>query len=386
MGYVNDNDPNVSYASLPGDSVPINPNLPPGYVMAGLGQSPVIPGSLTSPPYSYYGNSTTMAGQAGNGFPIQVGGLSFPPLPNSLYFNTLIGGGGGGGGTDHRTEVAVASGGPFDFLSVAEVTGSGPNGETIVTYTIDYDGVQSTSNFNAAVNECVSSGTFRSFQVMNSNNGSVSATTATDNLFLLGDWSSSVDDGSQYLKTVATQPNSQDTITFSFERFLPEKITADSGGILESGKKGGILKIEGGDGITTKVLAADLSSEGSNKDLKVVIDADNTSLDQIELVVITAVGTSQTFTETGGGNSITSNVYTVAQVDIQSSSTYTSGATGSLYDFSRNKNNEPSQGAGATFTFQTLEVGTVLPAKKVVLSPTSTIWVTGGVPTLNFSC
>jgi len=103
-------------------------------------------------------------------------------------------------------------------------------------------------------------------------------------------------------------------------------------------------------------------------------------------VVITAVGTSQTFTETGGGNSITSNVYSVAQVDIQSSSTYTSGATGSLYDFSRNKNNEPAQGAGATFTFQTLEVGTVLPAKKVVLSPTNTIWVTGGVPTLNFSC
>lgn len=385
MGYVNDNDPNVSYSSLPGDSVPIDPNLPPGYVMAGLGQTTAIPGSLSSPPYSYYGNSTTMAGQMGNGFPIQGTGFAFPPLPNTLYFNTLIGGGGGGGGTDHRTEIALGST-QFNFLTSTSSVTTDSAGVITKTFTLDYDGTASGSNFFQAVNACVSTGSFVAFKNVTGNTGTVVASSSTDDLFLKGDWTSAVNDGSQYLKAVAQNLSSQDTVTFSFERFLPEKITADSGGILESGKKGGILKIEGGDGITTKVLAADLSSEGSNKDLKVVIDADNTSLDQIELVVITAVGTSQTFTETGGGTSITSNVYTVAQVDIQSSSTYTSGATGSLYDFSRNKNNEPSQGAGATFTFQTLEVGTVLPAKKVVLSPTSTIWVTGGVPTLNFSC
>jgi len=386
MGYVNDNDPNVSYSSLPGDSVPIDPNLPPGYVMAGLGHTPAIPGSLTSPPYSYYGNSTTMAGQMGNGFPIQGTGFAFPPLPNSLYFNTLIGGGGGGGGgVDHRTVVTVPSGGTYDFLTVSS-SETTVGSTTTATYTLDYDGIQTGDKFSQAVNACVSTGSFVAFKNVTGNTGTVVASSSTDDLFLKGDWTSAVNDGSQYLKAVAQNLSSEDTVTFSFERFLPEKITADSGGILESGKKGGILKIEGGDGITTKVQAADLSSEGSNKDLKVVIDADNTSLDQIELVVITAVGTSQTFTETGGGNSITSNVYSVAQVDIQSSSTYTSGATGSLYDFSRNKNNEPAQGAGATFTFQTLEVGTVLPAKKVVLSPTNTIWVTGGVPTLNFSC
>ena len=374
MAYTNDSG-QVS-ESYPGSSNPISPNLPPTHVLQGLGHNVHAPGSLTSPRFPYYGNYNSRASPFGNNLPMmQIPSFSPYPIADSSFNFNVGGGSGGGSGTDHRTVVSES----IDWLQFAVTTDNSPAaGDVEVTYTAS---LTTDSAFCDAVNACVNSGSFVTYKTWDFNDGSnIVANSSTDNVLIQGDWNSSSSAGAAYIKAVG----GSDTVTFSFERFMHERVDTDDDAVITAGQKAAVLKFEGGTGITTSAALFDGSSAGENVDTKVTIAIDNNALDTIQLVRVTS-NTTGTITVSG----ITGITYPVEQLvpaGTSGSPQFSTEQTGTLYDFSKYALNEPNNhtGTNATYTFQTLEENTVLSAKRV--HAWGNVWIRGGVATLDFAC
>ena len=383
MGYDNDNSSPYYDTSAPGQTRPMAARLPPAFVMQGLGHNTIAQGSLSSPHFSGYGNTSGAGLTLGNTYPINMSMPPFSPYPladTDFNINLDIGGGGGGGG-GHPESVVVT---PVSWLTTTTSTAS-----LVTTYSID-----SNSNFSAAVNDVVNTGSFNTFNQWNGAEGTMSANSATDTAAILGDWTSSVGAaGTHYIKTSAA--DASDVMSISFEKFLHERIDSDDDTIITAGQKAAVLKFEGGAGITTSAAIYDGSSAGDNLDTKVTIAVDPDTLDTMDLLIVTSTdGTAGTVAAASGSlGTLTYTTYAVSKIKLVTSSgaKYTASVTGTLYDFSKHKLNLPEDhtGTNPTYEFQDLEQYSIVSARKVSDGGSAwsgNIWVMGGIPTLDFSC
>ena len=298
----------------------------------------------------------------------------FPLADTSYNINLDIGGGDGDGGGGGHPESVVTT--PVSWLTTTtSISG------LITTYSIDTNG-----NFAGAVNAVVNTGSFNTFLTWNGAVGSMSADNSTDVASIVGDWTSGVGNaGTHYIKTSAV--DNTDTMTISFEKFLHEGIDSDDDTVITAAQKAAVLKFEGGLGIVT-------SAALDNLDTKVTIAVDPNGLDTMQLVQITnaAVGSQTIVVEVG--DDISCVTYPVRQLTpsfLNNNKAFDVEQTGVLYDFSTNgtgttRLNAPNNhtGTNPTYTFQTLEEGTILSAKRV--HAWGNVWIRGGIATLDFAC
>lgn len=434
MGYLSENNPNLSYGLLPGDAYPVLLNHLPTETLSGFQQSMLVQGQLTDTPYSLNPNYYSFAGN--NGIGGGWGGVQGYPImnlqPPSTIFNLDIPGGDGSANTSfadvEASTVGITIGGTSynNFLTMTPSPGSA--GPTVRgTYTLGID----STNFVTAVQAAENNPTTAAIRTFEDQAGtSFTASSSDTSISVKGDYSAGGPSG--YIKTELSSGGNMDV---TFERNLYERFKV-GGTTLSPSSQDDILEFEAKAGsnveVTTgsdKIIVGEVVAPHGYGNLQT--DGNTVSAAQVnDTVKFTNVTTSPVVAATLDidGNDATSDIkFTMtpdpragfgthlvkiiglaspsggtdstigADYDRYSILAYSfnpdtgnanSGVSGILHDYAANMlpaASDISSGAGLSnsdISRSARQNGTILMAQKV----SSTVWVTSEFPVIRVSC